>query len=69
MREQVDSCPDVHRGGENISSLSVENALSSHSHIHEVAVVAKKHEKVSCCTADSKRRVLSSSFGDTQREV
>ncbi|GAA5848375.1 hypothetical protein JCM3766R1_002327 [Sporobolomyces carnicolor] len=32
-------------GGENISSLSVENALSSHSHIHEVAVVAKKHEK------------------------
>ncbi|GAA5909022.1 uncharacterized protein JCM6883_002582 [Sporobolomyces salmoneus] len=32
-------------GGENISSLSVENALSSHEAVHEVAVVAKKHEK------------------------
>ncbi|GAA5961273.1 hypothetical protein JCM3765_002894 [Sporobolomyces pararoseus] len=32
-------------GGENISSLGVENAISSHPHVNEVAVVAKKHEK------------------------
>ncbi|GAA6022650.1 hypothetical protein JCM11491_001152 [Sporobolomyces phaffii] len=32
-------------GGENISSLSVENAVSSHEDVLETAVVARKHEK------------------------
>lgn len=32
-------------GGENISSLSVEAELSSHPDVHEIAVVARAHEK------------------------
>ncbi|GAA5919156.1 hypothetical protein JCM1841_002476 [Sporobolomyces salmonicolor] len=32
-------------GGENVSSLAVESTLSSHEDVHEVAVVARGHEK------------------------
>ena len=32
-------------GGENISSLAVESVLSSHPHVHEVAVIPIPHEK------------------------
>ena len=33
-------------GGENISSLFVEAELTTHPDIHEIAVVARAHEKV-----------------------